>query len=840
MTAPALALLLLLNRQKPKPPPVAPPVRTYDVGSYAVALDLDTQSGAFTTRTTITLRATAPLTEVELDARDLQIMSAKQGEAEAKVALAPGKPLVVTLATPVAAGESTTIVLTASGHAVEGGDLGLVRAADPEHAGRTIYYTMFEPEGARRVFPCNDRPDDKATSEVTVTVEAGLAVLGQGHRVEDVAVNGDGPARHRVTWKQDKPQSTYLIATVIGPMELAPIADAAVPSNLVVATGEQGRLAFPSEVTRAGLAFYGSVLGTPFPWEKYDQVAIPGFPWGGMENTTATLLRASALVQPTDALARRNALGRLIDHELAHQWFGDDLTPASWKELWLSESFATYLARLAQSDFNKNDSAWIDASLANRQWYFRFEDGPRARPVVSEAVTAEDAFDAAAYQKGAAVLRMLEKVAGRENFRRALAALLKDHAYGSITTDALFSAVSTASGKQLDAFRAAWLTETGYPILKVSRRWLAGEKQLAITVEQRPNRAGGKRRFFPAPLTLVAHRTAEPAFHLDVPLPLDEAKVTIAMPLPAEPEWIDWNQGDVVLARLEANEKPEALDAEARLDPDPMARLWAQLELAGALADPDRKPQSAPSAAALESLARALQSDHSPYVRGALLRELARGTFKKLPAPLDAAVISQLSPRELPDDPSGLAEVRRDAYALLGRVDDPSVPRILAKVMGDKEASADLVEGAALALGHRGDAASVKLLSEALPVQGARGTAYLKSTLAGLCAVEDPSVAPSILEQARAHRYSLELLAAMDGALGDNRALLRSPQGTRLVSQLVADPRFAVEARARFIDLLDEVKTPGAKAELTQLAKLTEPRLAALAKQKLQKNFGAR
>jgi aminopeptidase N len=833
-----LVLALLVVSAKTKPAPPKPEVHFRDV-HYAIAVDLDAASGAFTSATAITLSPTIPTSEVQLDVQGLEIASVKQGEGEATYKLVPqpdgAQKLAIALPGEAPAGAPLRLTVKAKGQASPSAALGLLRTEDPDHAGRAILYTMFEPDGARRVFPALDNPADKASFELTVTTDASLQVLSGLPQTGDEKLEGEGPARHRVSFKQEKPLATYQVAFAVGAFEGAPVAGAAVPASIQVAPGDAARASLAADITKAALAYQPAFLDTAFPWQKYDQVTIPEFAWHGMENPGATFLRASDALPPSDALASRNGLARLINHELAHQWFGDSVTPRSWNEAWLAEAFATYLGRLGAADFSKNESPFIDGMLEEREQYFPFDDGPRSRPLVSDAATRQDVFDAAAYLKGASVLRMAEKIVGREAFRRGLKSYLADHAYGNATSEDLFTALS-ASGKPLGDFKKSWLGEPGYPVLKVSKRWLPNEKQLVITVQQSSSRPG-KHTLWTVPLPLVAHRTADPAYHLDVPFTVEKATETIAMPLPAEPDWIDWNQGDTVLARIEGVTKVDELAAEATLDPDPMARLWADLELAGSLADADRK--GSPGSAELEALAKALRADHSPYVRAGVLRELARGPAKKLPDPLGAAVLEQaVAPSGLTGDPAGLSELRKAGYAALGKVDDPSALGILGKPLKDAKSSLDLVQGGALGLGHRGDPASVAALKAGLETQGARGLPYLLAVLEGLSAVEDGSIAPTLLAQAQAHRGSVEALAVMKRGLEFNHALLKSPAGTKLVGQVAGDASFSTEARARWLNLLDDVKTPGAKAELTALSKNPDARIAALAKQKLKGNFG--
>jgi aminopeptidase N len=850
MTKTSLALLLLvLAKGKPaKTPPTT--ATAFDVTQYAVDLELDAESGAFTSKTAVAFTPQDSMDELVLDVRDLEVTKATLGggdsgtELEPKLTPLPNGSSALHLKFPqaLAAGASAVVHLTAKGHAAEGADEGLIKQPDPGHPGRVIYYTMFEPNGARRVFPCHDVPGDKAQFTLSVTTASDMQVLSNGAQVSDSPVEGDAK-QHKVTYKLAHPNATYLLSIVVGNFEKADGAGEGAPSvGMFVPAGAKEQAQFPLEVTQKAAAFFSTFLQTPYPFERYDQVAIPGFVWNGMENTSLTNERASRLLpQDADSRSERNEMVRLIGHELAHQWFGDDVTPADWTEPWLSEAFATYLGWSSSADFTQNEASWIDAYLKLRRHYFPAEDGPRSRALSAHAATDEDGFDPISYLKGAQILRVLEVHLGRDTFRKGLAAYLSEHAYGNGKSSELFSALQKASGKDLSAFKKGWLDEAGYPVLRVAKEWHPGNKELVVSVKQRPNKAGSK-ALYQGTLTVVAHRNAEPSYHLEIPVILDKAEVGTAAELKDAPEWIDWNKGGIFPAKIEHNISNGELQAEALKDPDPVARLWALFELAGPLADAEKKAAN-PSGEALQTLATAIKTDHSPYVRAALMEELARGPAKTMPSPIDDAVIAQATaPQGLPDDPNGLAEVRTDAYALLGKVSNPAAQSLLSKGIKDTGVSYDTLRGVAMGLGHKGDANALKLLQDALETQGKRGIDYQRAVLVGLASSENEAAVPVLMSQVHAVHTNGELLQAISNNLRDSNALLHSAAFgnafAAAVTELCGDKSISSEARARFLLLLDQLKSPAAKTALTKISKGDEPRLAALAKQTLAHNFG--
>jgi hypothetical protein len=820
-----------------------PVARPYDVKHYRLELALE-RDGTFRGKARVTLAPARDLASLELDSFGLQI---------AAVALEDGPKLTFTqqdfdqartgllsviFQRPLAAGKDATLVIDYAGRAATSHE-GLFAVRDGE---RVAFFTQFEPTYARRVFPSNDQPDDKATTEVVVDVPGDMRALSNGVLVEEALTEEGGRPRRRAHWKQEIPHSTYLVALAVGPFVTVPVASD-VPAAIHVFAGKEPNAQWAREATAAALRFQADFLGVPYPWAKYDQVAVPRFTWGGMENTSLVLNRESAMLleDPASLVPRARASG-LISHELAHQWFGNLVTCRWWNDIWLNEGFATYLELRTEESLHGSNQAELDLVAYALTGYFREEDGPRAHPLQARtAVGPEEVFDATSYTKGAMVLRMVEGWLGRDQFRRGLKAYLEAYARRNATSDEFFAVVGRATGRaaELKKLQDAWVFKKGYPVLQVSRTW--NGKAAVLSVSQRPNHRDEKGPFA-FKLKVVAHRRAEPAYDREVELVVDRAQVRATVPLPAEPEWVNWNQGMVALARLEPGAVPEAeLRRAVREDPDPLWRMAAAHALLGDMVDPLARTPAVPSEAALAAVADLIRGDPSPYVREQVLSFFDSTRLQRLPAVLGPAIHeAATAPRGIDADPMGVARVRKAALEALGRVEHPEGWAFLRSGVVDTGAGLDLLGAYAVGVARIGDQASVHVLREALARQGPRGYPYFKAVGQAFGAVENVGGAGAIRELFGQAPGNAELAREVIRALHNNQALKGSPEGARLVRDfLVEDRAFGDEVKAKMLRVLDEVKTAEARTALTEISQLAgSARLKASADQVLRKNFG--
>jgi puromycin-sensitive aminopeptidase len=353
---------------------------------------------------------------------------------------------------------------------------------------RKIATTQFEATDARRAFPCFDEPDRKAVFSISLDVPPGLAAFSNGKEIDDTLLS---PGARRVRFGDTIPMSTYLVAFIVGPLEATqPRHVRGTPVRIVHVPGKQDLTAFALEVASHALQFFTDWFGIEYPAEKLDLVAIPDFAFGAMENLGCVTFReAVLLVDPHRA--SRLELERVADvicHELAHMWFGDLVTMKWWNGIWLNEAFATMMELLCVDAFRPEWERWVsfgierDAAMATDALH-------NTRPVeypVGSPDEAQGMFDVLTYQKGAGVLRMLERYLGADVFRDGIRRYLEAHRLSNTETSDLWDALEEASGEPVGAIMSSWIFQGGFPLVTVTASTADGGPPGALTVTQEP------------------------------------------------------------------------------------------------------------------------------------------------------------------------------------------------------------------------------------------------------------------------------------------------------------------------------------------------------------------
>ncbi len=329
--------------------------------------------------------------------------------------------------------------------------------------------TQFEPADARRAFPCWDEPEFKASFAVSLVVPEGLTALSNGAIAGEEPVDG---GRRRVRFHETMLMSTYLVAFVVGPFQLTPADDVdGVPLRVAAVPGKQHLTAYAREAGAHALRFLARYFELPYPAAKIDHVAIPDFAFGAMENLGCVTYRENALlVNPAEASQLElQRVATVVAHETAHMWFGDLVTMRWWNGIWLNEAFATFMELTVNEDFRPEWQVWT--AFGTSKAAALATDGLRnTRPVefpVGRPDEAEAMFDVLTYQKGAAVLRMLEQYLGPETFRKGINHYLNVHAYANTETGDLWDAIEAVSGEPVRAIMETWILQGGYPLISV-------------------------------------------------------------------------------------------------------------------------------------------------------------------------------------------------------------------------------------------------------------------------------------------------------------------------------------------------------------------------------------
>ncbi len=390
------------------------------------------------------------LHRASLDGEDLDVSSLR--EARLPLTVTPGEHVVEVEAT------------MAYGHDGEG----LHRATDPADGQDYVFSHLFL-DAAPAVFACLDQPDLKAPYAVSVKAPADWSVIG----------NGSGEISDGGVWHlaETKPLSTYFVALCAGPYVSVRDEHDGIALGLFarVSLAEQLREHAPEmlEVTRASFDYFHSIFGIRYPFDDYDQVFVPEFNAGAMENPGCVVIRDSYLFR--GAVGRDELLTRAgtISHEMAHMWFGDLVSPQWWDDLWLNESFAEYMAHRCLVEATGYTEAWVDSTMSRKAWGYGAERAPSTHPVAgSPAPDAKSAlanFDGISYAKGAAVIRQLIEFIGDEAFLVGIRDYLAEHSFGNGTLAGFIDAMERASGRDLAAWSRGWLETAGVDTIAVDR-----------------------------------------------------------------------------------------------------------------------------------------------------------------------------------------------------------------------------------------------------------------------------------------------------------------------------------------------------------------------------------
>ncbi|MFP5257013.1 MAG: M1 family metallopeptidase [Acidimicrobiia bacterium] len=358
------------------------------------------------------------------------------------------------------------------------------RFTDESGQEQFIATTQFEATDARRAFPCWDEPDCKATFAITLVVDEGLTAVSNA-AVASEEPTGDG--QRTVRFAETMVMSTYLVAFVVGPLEATGAVDVAgTPTRLVYPPGKGHLTAFGTEVADFSLRYLADYFALPYPGDSLELVAIPDFAFGAMENLGCVTFRETLLLADPEH-ATQGELQNVVDviaHELAHMWFGDLVTMKWWNGIWLNEAFATFMELKVTDAFRPEWERWVSFGLA-RTTAFDTDALESTRPIEYDVVSPEDAegmFDVLTYEKGAAVVRMLEQYLGEDRFRAGIRKYMADHQYGNTETTDLWDAIEAATGEPVRRIMDSWIFQGGHPILTVEA--LEGARALRISQER--------------------------------------------------------------------------------------------------------------------------------------------------------------------------------------------------------------------------------------------------------------------------------------------------------------------------------------------------------------------
>ncbi|MGY1884915.1 aminopeptidase N [Blastococcus sp. SYSU DS0753] len=443
------------------------------VQSYDIALDVTDGAGhpgerTFRSTTTVEFACRRPGADTFIDLVAETVHSATLNGTELDVSSYTeegGLPL------PGLA-ESNTLVVTADCRYSNTGE-GLHRFLDPED-GQVYLYTQFEPADAKRMFTCFDQPDLKATFTMHVTAPFDWQVVSNtGDRTIEAGEGGSQLAHFAPT----KRISTYLVALIAGPYAKVTDLHEGIPLGLYC-RASLAQYLDPEEifrVTKQGFDFYHRVFDYPYPFDKYDQLFVPEFNAGAMENAGAVTFLEDYVFRSKVSRARYERRAETILHELGHMWFGDLVTMRWWDDLWLNESFATYISTLCQAEATEYRTAWTTFANTEKAWAYAQDQLPSTHPIaadIPDVAAVEVNFDGITYAKGASVLKQLVAYVGRDEFLAGVQRYFRRHEYGNTTLADLLGPLSESSGRDLSEWADQWLrtsqVNTLRPVLELS------------------------------------------------------------------------------------------------------------------------------------------------------------------------------------------------------------------------------------------------------------------------------------------------------------------------------------------------------------------------------------
>ena len=453
--------------------------RTVVPHAYRIFLTPDLDAATFAGRVEVDVNVAEPTSEITLHAIDLALGAATlTSRSVAYRSLEPVytqeyNTVTFTFDDTLPAGEATLEIAFTG--VLNDLLVGFYRSTftDAEGQTHTIATTQFEHSDARRAFPCWDEPSFKATWQVNLTVPTPLAAYSNSPETSSTDL---GNGWRTVTFAPTMVMSSYLVAFVIGAFEeTAPVDVGGVPLRIIYPLGKSHLTDMALDAGAFALRFFSDYFDIPYAGEKLDQVAIPDFSFGAMENLGLVTYRESLLlIDPASAsLQERQRVADVISHEFAHMWFGDLVTMEWWEGIWLNEAFATFMSVLCVDAYKPEWKMWVDFGI-DRDAALQVDGLHSTRPIEYEVVSPDDTrgmFDVLTYQKGGSVLRMLEQYLGATVFRDGIRRYLKKHAYANTVTTDLWDSLEEASGQPVRDMMNTWILQGGHPLVT----WAEGQ-----------------------------------------------------------------------------------------------------------------------------------------------------------------------------------------------------------------------------------------------------------------------------------------------------------------------------------------------------------------------------
>ena len=755
-----------------------------------------------------------------LDAVNLGIRSVHIGNAPQQYDY-DGEQLHIRLSQPTQAKHPITIAIA---YQVDQPQRGLYFVAPDAHYPHkpVQVWTQGEDEDSRFWFPCFDYPGQLATSEIRVRVPQPLIAISNGDLIHTEA---DGT--HKIFhWSQKEVHPTYLMTLAVG--DFAELRDQwqGKPVTYYVDKGREAEARLSMGKTPQMIEFFSQKFGYPYPFPKYAQVCVDDFIFGGMENTSTTLLTDRCLIDDRAAIDNRSTES-LVAHELAHQWFGDLVVIKHWSHAWLKEGMASYSEVMwTEQEYGAAEAAYY--RLGEARSYFDEDETRYRRPIVTHVYReAIELYDRHLYEKGACVYHMIRAELGEELFWSAIATFVHDNAHKTVETVDLLRAIEKATGRNLLFLFDQFVFRGGHPDYRITYSWDGDSNLAKLTVTQTQATNGDDKSLFDLKVAIAMSWVNAPDRVFTVRI--KEREQSFYFPVEQKPDYVRFDVHNPILKTVELDYPLPELKNQLQHDPDPIARIYAAEALAkkGGLE-------------AVNALAIALQQEAFWGVRVEIVRNLAS-------VKLGQAFEALLTGLQDAD-----ARVRRATLEALAGMPTPASYKAV-KAIAEKGDASYYTEAAALrALGAIAGSnlltekteKVLKLLKSALKERQGWNEVVRAGAIAGLSQMKTVTAALDLILDYTAIGTPQPLRLAAIRALGTISTGQSHTDVERILQRLkeLSRETFFL-TQVAVVHGLGQMETPKAIAILNGLAQQTADgrvrRIAEEAVQKVQKNAGA-
>ena len=825
------------------------PDRPGQVEHIFLDLNLDIPNSSYNGTCTIRLKPICNnIDRLTLDAVNLNIQSVQVADTPQTFDY-DGSQLHVQLSSPTQAGKSIEIAIA---YFVEKPQRGIYFISPDKHYPNkpTQVWTQGEDEDSRFWFPCFDYPGQLATSEIRVRVPKPFIAISNG-RLIHTEEDGDDKIFH---WSQEQVHPSYLMTLAVG--DFAEIQDEwnGKPVTYYVEKGKEEDARRSMSKTPRMVEFFSQKYGYPYAFPKYAQVCVDDFIFGGMENTSTTLLTDRCLLDERAALDNRSTES-LVAHELAHQWFGDLVVIKHWSHAWIKEGMASYSEVMwTESEYGAEDAAYYRLQEARN---YLAEDSSRyRRPIVTHVYReAIELYDRHLYEKGSCVYHMIRAELGEELFWQAIHTFVQDNAHKTVETIDLLRAIEKTTGRNLLFLFDQYVYRGGHPDFKVAYSWDGDSKLAKVTVTQtqaQEGKNGSSSELFDLKIpiafgytearvtqqeargkdsTLATHHSPLATHSKTFTVRINEREQSFYFPLEEKPQFISFDAANNCLKTVSLEYPLPELKAQLQFDPDPISRIYAAEALAkkGGLE-------------AVKALSAALQSDRFWGIRVEAAKQLAQ---IKLDQAFDALVMGLQDKNAL---------VRRAVVESLASIKTQDSYKALKPIVENGDASYQVEASAVRAIGgiaavNLDEKATkeekvLKLLKSVLEKRAGWNEVVRSGAIAGLSQIKTSQAALDlILDYTRLGVPQALRLAAIRalGAISTGQTSINLERILERLAELAGESFFLTQVSV--VAALGQMETPKAIGILQALADQTPDgrvrRMAEEAVQRVQKNSGS-